>query len=928
MNPAVSDLPLPFGLEDSDLQALDRIAERVLAQVAHMIWEANHRPDQEPTDPKVGGHPAACASSLHLAVAMHLVARAPQDFWCGKPHMAPLDHAIHHLAGVFRNADGSWMDEEPAAALMHRLRKFSQDGEPVFQSYHADSDADSWRILPSGTVGIPPVNSGYLALAWNYLVDHGFAEGEDVHFWSLLGDSEFREGSLAEAITDFAERELSGVTWIVDYNRQSLDGTRIPNRKVFDGTDADRIRRMMEANGWQVLELEHGRRRQEAFAGEGGEALRAVLERHLSDYEYQNLLWKRDAALLREEFLRAEPDCAAALDRLDDEVLLEVFEDLGGHDMVLILQAFAEARASERPTLVLAHTIKGWGLGNFAMPGNHSSLPDEQEVTELLEGQGLDMDQPYGLVGDWADDGPERKLLAARREEVRAGIEAVEADVASRAAKVDAKLAPTLPLPPDFGIDLSMMPIVHTQWLWGQVAGKLVRIGTHDEYAAAGQDPGRALSEAEVRWEPAADLVLTISPDVGTSTNINPTMDGKIYAATDETDWEAKLDLSERGRPALHSSQDPWTRHIRFEIAEAAALSAAGSFGKAGDFFGVPLMPMMTVYDFFIKRALDQLYYNVYWRSSFLLVGTPSGVTLSPEGAQHSWKSDIQMPSMVTWEPCYAAEMEWILADALDRHARKDNADREGVVLRAVTMGIRQKEMLKRLQAQARHQDASGQPKPKEEILAAVREDVLAGGYWLVHHEGAPDYQPGDNVVTILAMGALGTEALAASDLLRERGVYANVLLCTSPELLLGRFAERDDFAQLRKLGVDGTSHLVGTAGDTMDAADALLLAARTVPIVSVVDGEPGLLDNAGSIVGVVQVSLGVKRFSKSGRPAEVFGYHGLNGASIAEAAGEALARSAVREVRLSRQAAEELAARGQVSAPQPDWRELWPKSL
>jgi len=195
----------------------------------------------------------------------------------------------------------------------------------------------------------------------------------------------------------------------------------------------------------------------------------------------------------------------------------------------------------------------------------------------------------------------------------------------------------------------------------------------------------------------------------------------------------------------------------------------------------------------------------------------------------------------------------------------------------------------------------------------------------LVNHEGATDYQPGDNVVTILAMGALGTEALAASDLLLERGIYANVLLCTSPELLLGRFAEANDFAQLKKLGVDGTSHLVGTAGEQLDAADAMLLAARTVPIVSVVDGEPGLLDNAGSVVGVVQVSLGVKKFSKSGRPAEIFAYHGMDGASIAEAAGEALARSAMREVRLSRQAAGELASKGTISPPAKDWRDLWP---
>ena len=927
MTSTTAAVSLPFGLQPAQLQALDAIADRALAQMAHMIWEANHRPDHAPTDPKIGGHPAACASSLHLAAALHLVARAPQDFWCGKPHMAPLDHALHYLTGFFRHPDGAWMGEEDMEGVMHRLRKFSQAGEPVFQSYHAASDPDNWRILPSGTVGIPPVNSGYLALAWDYLVDHGIEEKRDMHFWSLMGDSEFREGTLMEAATDFAERGLAQVTWIVDYNRQSLDGTRLVSPEVFGGSDATRIRRTMEANGWEVLELQHGSKRLAAFEGPGGVALRKVFENGISDYELQALLWKKDAGLVRAEIARIDGKATPALEALSDPQVLELLTDMGGHDMVLILEAFAHARQSDRPTLVLAHTVKGLGLECVAESGNHSAVPDQDEITRLLEAQGLSLEDPYGRQGHWEADGEELRLLAARGEVMRKGVAVEEARLAANRSRIEQRLEAAGPLPQHFDIDLSMMPIVHTQWMWGQVAGKLVRIGTQDEYAAAGKETGRALNATEKSWEAAADLMLTISPDVGTSTNINPAMDGKIYGSGEAKDWEAEVAWSERGRPQLHASHDPWTRHIRFEIAEAASMSAAGSFGKTGSYFGAPLLPMMTVYDFFIKRALDQLYYNVYWRSSFLLIGTPSGITLSPEGAQHSWKSDIQMPSMVTWEPFYAKEMEWILADAMDRHCREDHEDREGVVVRAVTMGVRQKEMMKRLKAQTRHQAADGSPLPDAAILASVREDVLAGGYWLVHYAGNADYQPGENVVTILAMGALGTEALKASDLLRERGICADVLMCTSPELLLGRFAERDGLAQLKKLGVDGAVHLVGTAGEVLDAADAMLLAARTIPIVSVVDGEPGLLDNAGSIVGVKQVSLGVKKFSKSGRPEEIFAYHGLDAASIADAAGQALAESTLREVKLSPQAARELEAQGRITPPDSDWRALWPKS-
>ncbi|RMH01628.1 MAG: pyruvate dehydrogenase [Planctomycetota bacterium] len=916
MNPATTETPSPTAVDPA---VLERICRRALAWCTHMIWEANHRDDKHPGDPKVGGHPASCASSLHLAAGLHLVARDAADFYCAKPHLAPMDHALHYGLGFFRHPDGRWFDEAEAEAVMHRLRSFSRQGEPVFQSYHAEGDPDSWRILPSGTVGIPPVCSAYLALAYRYAADHGLCSQTPHHFWSIVGDSELREGSLMEAAPDIAERELGNVTWIVDYNRQNLDGTRIPNRRGLRGTDADRIERSFAANGWRVIQLRHGRRRQEVFRREGGAALRRVLEAGFGDYEYQALLWKRDAARIRSALREREPGLAPLLEGIDDPGLLELFADLGGHDMTEVLAAYAAARRDEGvPTLIIAHTIKGWGLECAARPGNHSSLPEQAEIDALLAAEGLDRAEPYGRVGVWAEDGPELALLDRRGAELRAGVEAAEERIAANRARIEERLAPTLPLPEDFGIDLGLVPMAHTQWVWGQVAGRLVRIGTHDELAAAGLDPGRELNQDEARWAAVADLTLTLSPDVGTSTNINPAMDAKIYGPEHTENLEAELELAERGRPELWARSDPWTRHIRFEIAEANCMSAAGSFGKMGRFAGVPFLPMMTVYDFFIKRALDQLYYDVYWRSSFILVGTPSGVTLSPEGAQHSWKNDLQMPSLITWEPAFAREMEWILADAVRRHVAGDNEDREGVLVRGVTRGLPQKEFLRRLRAQPRFAGCG-----EEEILAAIRRDVLAGGYKLVDRSGEPDHQPGENVVVILAMGAVVDQALAASDRLLAEGIHADVVVVTSPDLLLGRFARRDDWAQLRRLGLSGDLHLAAAGPEPLAQADARLLAARFVPLVSVADGEEGLLDNAGSILGVPQVVCAVRRFSKSGRPADVYRFQEIDAEAVVEAAGEALARAALREVRLTPAAAAGLAAPGRPA--ERNWRRYWP---
>ena len=325
-----------------------------------------------------------------------------------------LDHCLHHLMGNMRNADGSWMEEEQAEAVLHRLRSFSKDGEPVFQSYHAAGDPDSWRILPSGTVGIPPVVSAYLSLAYAYLEDHGFGKAGKKHFWSLIGDSEFREGSLMEALPDIAERELGNITWIIDYNRQNLDGTRIPNERGLEGTDCDRIERTAIANGWRVIHLRHGSAREELFKRSGGERLKAVLESGISDYEFQLLALTRDAGRIREAWLNKDPELSELLGSMDDEEILAILQDLGGHDMDRVIAALRASKEEPgEPFIIIAHTFKGWGLECLADPANHSTLPAEAEVHQVLAEAGLSPERPFER---FSEDSDEAEWLRARRD--------------------------------------------------------------------------------------------------------------------------------------------------------------------------------------------------------------------------------------------------------------------------------------------------------------------------------------------------------------------------------------------------------------------------------------------------------------------------------------------------------------------------------
>lgn len=924
-----------------DLALIDRITRRAFAHMVAMIHIANNRPDADRTDPKVGGHPAACASSLDFLSVLHLLVREPGDFVCCKPHASPVDHALNHALGLFRHADGRWFDEDEAEAVMHRLRSFSHDGKPVFQSYHAEVDPDGWRFLPSGSVGIPPVNAVYLALAYRYARQHGW-DVDQPHFWCMMGDSEFREGSLLEVMPEVAERELGNVTWIIDYNRQNLDGTRIPNNRGLHGTDADRIERTAVANGWEVIQLRHGTFRKSIFAKQGGKALQTVMETKLSDYHFQALVWKRDAKSMREAVIAADSSCKKLIESLSDDEVVRLFYDVGGHDHQAILEAFEHSRRKkDTPTLIVAHTVKGRGLRCVAANGNHSALPDDDEVAAILAAEGLTMERPFQRL---SQDTDAARYAQERGQMVRLGIEALQAQAQSHRTQVEAAIAEKGGVPASLDINLKLAPITHTQWMWGQLAAKLVRIGVFDELQRAGRadKAGKAPSADEARWNPVADLMMTMAPDVGTSTNINPAMDEKIFGPRYEENWEAKLQVSERLRPELAPREEASTRHIRFEIAEANCMSALGSFGKMGYHAGIPFLPLMTVYDFFIKRALDQLYYDLYWGSSFVLVGTPSGITLAPEGAQHSWKSDIQIPNLITWEPAFAIEMEWILCDAIRRHFTNDNKGRSGVLVRAVTRALHQDLLLKWLKKQARNKqgipdgallgldaqdgglhEAEVPTIPDAEMLAVTKEHALQGGYSLINWRGYRGYTPGENVVNLFAMGALIPEAVQASEQLLQRGIYANVFVVTSPDLLCGELGRKDGFAHLTKtLGVDGSLCLRPTNG-AIGAADAIDLAGRRIPVVSVHDGEIGLLDNLGSIVGVKQIAKAVVKFSKSGTPAHIFKYHGLHAEGIVDACGQALAETALEHVTLSKDALSMLA--GLQGQAKPEWKELWP---
>lgn len=924
-------------LKNINRDVLESIARRAHYLATQMIFQANHRSDKAKGDPKIGGHPAACASSLHIMGALHLIVKSSFDHIANKPHASPTDHSYNYLLDLFLKNDFSKLSQEEADTAMMGLRKYSKNGEPVFQSYHSAYDSDHHNFFPSGTVGIPPVEAGYLALAYRYAQEHGYEVPKDAHFWSLCGDSEFREGSMYEAVPDFAERELGSLTWIVDYNRQSLDGHRITNKKIMNGTDADRIERTMAANGWEVIQVRHGSKRQALFKKKDGDLFKNFLEVELEDYELQALLLVQDMKALKKGIAKERPNMKKFLDSVTDQELYDAIRDFGGHDILAMAEAMLKSKESKRkPTIIIAHTLKGWGLRSAAQPGNHSSLPSEDEVMALKEKQGIKGDK---LFERFASSTPEAKFLKDRSDRLLKDIKAQNDLKAKNQNFFLEKLAQWGDIPQSLDINTKMTSYPHTQWMLGQLTAKLVRIANTplDEKKLA--EKQKALTANEKPWKLPGELFITMAPDVGTSTNLNPAMDGKIFGAPVVTDHEADLGVKDDKLPDLVPGEEENDRFLRFEIAEGNVMSCVGAFGRMRDVLGIPIIPLMTVYDFFIKRALDQYFYNLYWKSSFICVGTPSGVTLSPEGAQHGWKSDIQIPNQITWEPFFCQELDWIMCDTLKRHVLNDNAGRTGTLLRLVTRGAEQKDFVTYLKKQARFKATAGllarsefpiqgatsedQVESVDEatMMRTVREEVLKGAYFLIDYRGYAGYEPGDNVVNIFAMGSLVTEAIKASESLLSRGIYANVIVVTSPDLLAGILAHENDYEYLKNgLGINANLYLKRT--DEVSSGDLVTVAGRRVPVVSVHDGEPGLLDNIGSIIGVRQEACAVRKHSKCGRPEEIYAFHSIDAESVVEACGKVLAETALEKVMVHEKALDDA---HQASSATTHWTDLWP---
>ena len=300
----------------------------------------------------------------------------------------------------------------------------------------------------------------------------------------------------------------------------------------------------------------------------------------------------------------------------------------------------------------------------------------------------------------------------------------------------------------------------------------------------------------------------------------------------------------------------PHGRHIEMGIAEMNLVLLLGQLGLTWDYQGERLLPIGTLYDPFVMRGLEGIVYSVYSGARFVLAGTPSGISLSREGGAHQSLNTpgigMETPGLVYAEPCYGAELEWLLLDGL---ARMQEPDGEALYLRLSTKPIDQ--------APLAHLIA-------ERGEEAVRQDVVRGGFRL-REPGA-----GEDVVVLAACGAIVPEALAAADLLSENeGVESVVLVLSSPDRIYRDWREH----ALTPL----TTGVVPT--EPPHLTRLLRPTERGRPVVTVVDGASHALAFVGACLGVPAVPLGVDRFGQAGSQPALYAEHNLSADAIATAA-------------------------------------------
>ncbi len=777
-----------------------KMIERRLLWLSHwMIHHANHlRPKADKI--KVGGHQASSASMVSIMTALYFSALRPEDRVAVKPHASPVFHAMQYLMGL---------------QTRENLENFRGYGGA--QSYPSRTKDVDDVDFSTGSVGLGVGITTLASLVQDYLGAKSWGRAiRPGRMIALVGDAELDEGNVYEALQEGWKNDLRNCWWIIDYNRQSLDGI------VREGLFA-RIERIFETFGWDVIRLKNGARQRAAFDEPGGAKLSDWIDR-CTNAEYAALTYM-GGAVWRDRLMNDlgdQGDVSALIERRSDAELAELMENLGGNCVETMADAFA-AVDHDRPACFLAYTIKGWGTPIAGHKDNHGGLMTTSQFIEWQEQMGI----PAGREWERFAGVEDPNALQAFLDQVPFF---TKRDRRTRADPLD---VPRLQPCTD--------QTISTQAAFGKILDALARGDS-------------AL----------ADRIMTTSPDVTGTTSLGSWVNRrKLFArhALPDAFIEHRIPSTAKWEFA------PSGQHIELGIAEMNLFLLLGAAGLAHALWGQRLIPIGTVYDPFVCRGLDALNYACYQDARFLIVGTPSGITLAPEGGAHQSIGTpligMSQDGLAAFEPAFADELGVIMAWAFDYLQRDGKGDRdERTWLRDETGGS----VYLRLSTN-----------PIEQMVNrtsdAFRKGSVDGAYWL--------RAPGPNCDLVLAyQGVVAQEVIEAAGRLAEWRRDIGVLAVTSADRLNAGWTAAQ---RARSRGQRAAcSHI-----------EALL--AHLPPhcvLLTVIDGHPGTLSWLGSVAGHRTIPLGVEHFGQTGSVKDLYRHFGINRDSIVQQALGALPTS------------------------------------
>lgn len=773
---------------------LKKIEQRLLWLSHWMIHNANHiRPKVEGI--KVGGHQASSASMVSIMTALYFDALRPEDRVAVKPHASPIFHAIQYLMG------------NQTQEKMGNFRGFG--GVQSYPSRTKDIDDVDFS---TGSVGLGVAITSFASIIQDYIQAKSWGGEQKLgRMIALVGDAELDEGNIYEALQEGWKNDLRNCWWIIDYNRQSLDG--IVREGLFK-----RVEQIFDAFGWDIVRVKYGHLQRAAFAKPGGEQLRQWID-DCPNQLYSALTFM-GGAVWRERLMDAlgdQGDVTALIGAHTDEELAALMENLGGNCVHTIAEAFA-AIDHDRPVCFLAYTVKGWGTPIAGHKDNHGGLMNKAQMAEWQKFMGV----PKGQEWDKFATIPDPRAFEA-------GLADTPFFAKGRRRYHD----DIIDVP---AIEMASDREISTQMAFGKILDDLSK--------------GDSL---------LAERIVTTSPDVTGTTNLGPWVNRrKLFARVHQEDTFKAENIPSTAKWEFA----PSGQHIELGIAEMNLFLLLAAAGLSHSIFGKRLIPIGTVYDPFVSRGLDALNYACYQDARFMIVGTPSGVTLAPEGGAHQSIASpligMSQDGLAAFEPAFVDElaviMEWAFA-YMQKDGEGDPDERTwlrdetggSVYLRLTTNPIEQ---------------------PGKRVDDGFRQGAIDGAYWL--------RKPGPNCEVVIAyQGAVAPEAIKAAGIIAGGRRDIGVLAVTSADRLNAGWAAAQ---RARSNGISAAqSHI-----ETLMAG-----LSRDCVLVTVIDGHPATLSWLGGVFGHQTVSHGVEHFGQTGTIADLYRHFRIDARALVHSVSE-----------------------------------------